>query len=758
MPITTRSFRRFMLMQEDFVDLEFSLPYAVNFNIGDYVTDPIFGTYYITDEQMPKYNQSTGGYDYSLRFDADYMRWKHFIFMLVAFVYDEDEDEYVQSRMEVDWKLTAPLATHVAQIIANLDCLGVGYTGYTYDVSASNAAEVKFLEYNGKNIIEALNMIADAWQCEWWVSNDVIHFGKCELDNSPFVFAIGDNVESMEISRDQQTYANRIYAYGGTQNIPETYDRELVFNVTDNSSSGFKDSARPLSLEMIGGTSSVAHAAFTMATTASSSGINPRIYSQQTGSLSLNGVQTISGSIDVSLSFDSEDWAGSDFAPPTIKASVVLHNGSTSQTLFAYETVQPADYSSLGGKTWRYTKTIDTQLTLNASTSVYIEVLWQVSFEQNSQHTSDIVTFGADGTSITAVADESAATKDVTVTVYGTSTSRAAKYYGATGLIKFNSSAPSGWGVGKKYTISPLTIRVPIYYYSAKYDTEGLSAVGERRLHLPGSVRYKDGDTLPSRIIELAVIFPDEYPKLELRIKQNSISTMTKTDVITHDDGSVTRENWEQYSFKAEYSEDGGTTWRDYDFRTEWMLDGAKLQAVFTAPQTIPASGFMLAGMTFDVGYDGHCKFTIIRNEDYGSHLPNEFLHPSNNDTFFLVGWNPNAMSEMGLITDAQNRLRDKTNAYLQAIKQGQFTFNCRMMSNIFWTSAYGGSQNSYGLIELGARVTISNNALPSGSKTSRVIGYEYKLDIPFDTPTYVVGETEAFSRLKQIEKQLTKL
>jgi len=29
---------------------------------------------------------------------------------------------------------------------------------------------------------------------------------------------------------------------------------------------------------------------------------------------------------------------------------------------------------------------------------------------------------------------------------------------------------------------------------------------------------------------------------------------------------------------------------------------------------------------------------------------------------------------------------------------------------------------------------------------------------MPFDTPSYTIGETEASSRLKQIEKKLTKL
>ena len=771
-PITPRSLRKFMLMQEDFIQLEFSLSSAQNFSIGDYIVDPIFGTFYITEEQMPKYNLTTGGYDYSLRFDADYMRWKHFIFMLVATVYDEDEDDDVQKRMEVDWKLTASLSTHAEMIVANLNCIG-DFSGYSVNVTSSKAADVKFLQYSGVNIIEAMNMIAEAWECEWWVDGKVINFGKCELDQPTeenqnptphFSFELGDNVENIDIARDQQTYANRIYAYGGTQNIPETYDRELVFTVTDNDSNGFKDNKRPLSLDMIEGQSSVAQVAFAMAAIATGGTGTPRTYSQKTDTKSLNSLQTIAGQVDVSFTMESDDWAGTEYELPIVSAKLVLHVGSTPQTLFDFENVLPSAYVSIGGKTWRYSKSVNTDITLTGATNVYIEVVWRVSFQANSQHTSDSVSFGNDGTNLSATADSSAATKDVTVYQYGSTTGRAAKFYGATGLIKFNSSAPSGWGVGSEYTLSPLTIKVPISFYSAKYDTEGMSAVGERRLHLPGSVRYKDGNSLLSSIIEMAVIFPDEYPRLDLRVKQGTIGTTTKTDTTTHADGSVTRENWIQYSFRAQYSGDGGTTWQDFDFKTEWMLDGAKLQAVFIAPQTIPASGFMLSGMTFDVGYDGHGRFTIIRNEDYGSHLPNEFLKPSDNDLFFLTGWNPNAMSGMGLIRDAQIRLRDKTTSYLQAIQSGQFTFNVKMMHDVLFTWNYGGrgadenGLKTFGLLSIGARVSIAHAALPGGSKTSRIIGFEYKLDMPYDSPTYVIGETDAYSRLKQIEKQLTKL
>jgi hypothetical protein len=298
-------------------------------------------------------------------------------------------------------------------------------------------------------------------------------------------------------------------------------------------------------------------------------------------------------------------------------------------------------------------------------------------------------------------------------------------------------------------------VKVPVSYYTPKYDTDGMSAVGEKRLHLAGN-RYRDAaSTRAHNTQELAVVFDDIYPRMSLRIKQGSIGTMRKTDEVEYSDGSVSREDWIQYSFAAEYYNSDLESWEDYQFSTDWILDGEKLQAVF--------GGGMLNGMTYDVGYNNlNGRFTIVRNEDYGEKLPNELLKPGDNDTFFLVGWNPQAIEEMGLVAAAQRELRTAVDAYLAALQEGQFTFTCRMMSDIWFEYNWGGREvdgtKTFGLLNAGAKVTITHAALPGGTKTSRVIGYEYKLDMPYDTPTYVIGETDAFSRLKQIEKKLTKL
>ena len=800
-PITPRSTRRFMLMQDDYIQLEFSLADAVNFGIGSYISDQQ-ATYYITTEQMPRYNQQTGGYDYSLRFDADYYRWRNYLHCLVA----------NNKRMETSWSMTDKLAVHAQQIADNANIIfpptvtpvtdpdtGTTYyrnSGYGISVDAENAADIKYLQYNGMNIIDAMNAIAEAYGCEWWVDNEqttigstiyahTIHFGKCQLDNTPFVFSIGDNVEGMDIARDQQTLANRIYAYGGTHNIPDNYDRRLIFTADTVTQAGtgsnrritsVKDSTRELTLEMIEGEGTVTPTAFAFGLPVQGGTNSDRTYTQTTATKQLSGNQTFVAQLEGSLTIINDDWAGTDI--PQVSVVATLHYGLNTKRM----NVLLDDRQLItDGKTWSASITMNETINLGASAvNVYADIVWSVVFQSGSAHTSDHVDCGVGG-SLTATADASTATKDVIVTYDGTE--YGGTFSGATGIITFGTNRPPYTFANKQYTVSPLNLlKVPMSFYTFDYSTGTMRMAGEKRLHLPLADypnRYVDTDNMqdvgeytptlhvgyPSQVIEEAVVFEDVFPKLTLRIKAGSIVETEKKQRIDYSDNSVKWEDWTQYSFMAEYNDNG--TWKDFPFKQEYMLDGNKLQTVFSAPTSSEASGHLLSGMTFDVGltqlYNG-VQYTIIRNEDYGVLLPNKALKPTEHDEFVLTGWNPVALNQLGIVDAAERELATKAEEYLKAVQEGQYTINVHMMSDVFFTEDYGGGGDDnngnkmFGLLALGASVTVNNAALPGGSKTSRIIGYEYKLDIPYDTPTYIVGETEAFSRLRQIEKKLNRL
>ena len=226
-PINKGSKAKFTLMQEDFVTLVFSSDAPIPFSLGDnYLNKDLGKRYEIIDLPNPKYNKNTGGYDYELRMDAYYWKWRNKIFKYFNSDYTTDR--------ETSWHITTTPDVVLNILIRNLNDYGyVYYAGgqsFSYDLSTlENASEVKLVSFDNTNMIDALNVIAEAWQCEWWITDNIIHLGKCEYGDNyvPLhILANGDamaNVDDMSRSGNRATYATRIFAYGSDRNLPYNY-------------------------------------------------------------------------------------------------------------------------------------------------------------------------------------------------------------------------------------------------------------------------------------------------------------------------------------------------------------------------------------------------------------------------------------------------------------------------------------------------------------------------------------------------------
>lgn len=206
------SIHRFELMKEDYVQLVFSLEEPVLFDIGDYI-EYEGSPYYITDKSYPTFNTSTAGYDYTLRFDSHYYRWKNHILF-----YDR------QGNREASWSLTRAPEAHLSIVVSNLNAIGFTYNGEEYQaiVDSSVNAVAKLVTYDNTNIIDALTAIAEVWECEWYVEGRYIHIGRME-HGEPVDLEIGKGINSMTRSQSQDIYATRLYVFGGTRNIPSDY-------------------------------------------------------------------------------------------------------------------------------------------------------------------------------------------------------------------------------------------------------------------------------------------------------------------------------------------------------------------------------------------------------------------------------------------------------------------------------------------------------------------------------------------------------
>lgn len=205
--------RKFTLMTEDYIQLSFhsqqALAFPVGCSVGDFIT---------TEEQVGTWNAATGVWDYQIKFDNYYWSWKNKILRYII--------RDVDSAKETSFTLTATIDIHAAIIKNCLDFLGLEYGGspFRVDKTTSLSLEAKLVRYENLSVLGGIQAIAEAFECEWWVKDNAIYFGKCEnKKENPLVFEAGVNVLSISFSQAKTTAPNRIYVYGSSRNLPSNY-------------------------------------------------------------------------------------------------------------------------------------------------------------------------------------------------------------------------------------------------------------------------------------------------------------------------------------------------------------------------------------------------------------------------------------------------------------------------------------------------------------------------------------------------------
>lgn len=207
------------LMDHHYIILKFSSDMPVHFEVGDSVEIPDFGYFELTSAYFPKYNNSTGGYDYEMQMDAYYMAWKN---KLCKFRPQHGANE-------TSFKLTTKVSGHLSIILSNLKALGLRYNGKdfsvdytTYNKEVFDTEKHFYVEYSSISILEALNAICESLDCEWWVDGSIIYLGYCELSGQT-TFEHGVNMLSMSQSASKSSFITRLYAFGSDKNIPTGY-------------------------------------------------------------------------------------------------------------------------------------------------------------------------------------------------------------------------------------------------------------------------------------------------------------------------------------------------------------------------------------------------------------------------------------------------------------------------------------------------------------------------------------------------------
>ncbi|EKJ91759.1 Prophage endopeptidase tail [Bacteroides finegoldii] len=771
-PINEGSKRKFLLMKEDYITLKFSLANPVYFQLGDGVDNDL-GIFELVDLYKPAYNTTTGAYDYELRLDAYYWKWKN-----KKFFYTPET-----TGREAGWNLTAPLNVHLNVFLDNLKALGYKFRKeeFTYEIDNTVANTSKLVSYDNANLIDALTQMAETWECEWWITEHVIHFGRCEY-SSPVDFKAGDltdtenvNVNSMQRSDSQTTYATRVYAFGSTRNIPDSYRKSLIFDVKKVNGRDIADTARILNIDYF--PSKVTYKEYYTASRSEGSGFFKPSYTEwildtDLSSLAKSGsYKVISDGISINITTTLPQIGSRAFLPAgeyILKATYVYKvSGESKEVTIGNQVVSLSSQQQ-----YEINARIDVPNTLEIDkNSSDLKVRTSVSVPMNDSF--DILSSFAAYIKYN-IDLRGGASADTSVTFLSGSNGGQTfeAVYNPDLLTGDNSNVirlPEGVtaSLGDRYTINNIIKgKVPDNYFSKDDKELTLNGVVQKRLMLPegipyvdayrysptgeriniGDERYDNPDNVEMPVeeaIEEIVIFEDEYPKYIGSV--SSISHEEKEE-IDEETKKPTGNKYPIYTFK-----DNGLK----NFTKDFLLE--ELHLIF---QTGKLAGLDFA-LTLKESDNTGTTFEIVRNEDYGRALPDDVLFPQTThmedgkevpaDTYVLYGFDPAFISEQ-MMPESEQELLETTKKYVKKSMIDPSTYDCEMDADFIYNN---GNIRTY---EVGDKVNLINKAYFPEGRQSRIIGFEWPLDIPYDHPIYTVGETAAYSRIGEIESKLDNL
>lgn len=312
--------------------------------------------------------------------------------------------------------------------------------------------------------------------------------------------------------------------------------------------------------------------------------------------------------------------------------------------------------------------------------------------------------------------------------------------------------------------------------------------VVEKRLMLPTSAECSDknrqllaenGFELKNGYIQVSGLREDQYVEGVTTnddiyprnlIKTSKVTSYEKDveDESTPEEGDFIKRTFYRVNSLSIINEDGEKT-GDMAFRKSYILSGKNLHIVFQSGS--------LNGMDFECEFnpdgveeilkdddgnpilkDGKEQinpmsqvFEIVANEDYGRFLPDTTLHPKDGDTFVLYNWDSTKLGDT-LVSSASNELLTDAIKDLKKSMIDPTTYTCTAEANYSYNQGRG---NLHGV---GDRVNLYNKGYGDSYRASRIIGYEFCLDIPYDGAKYYVGEKPSYSRLNAMESKIEEL
>ena len=214
-PVTKEAIIKYVLMGDYYIELPFNLLEPTTFARGSYITYK-GRKFEIMSTVRPEFDNKTGGYKYTLKFEAQQNHMKRF----VCFWLGGDNPEAV-------FHNTTDLESFAALIVANMNKQLGGENWQVGTITVDNPKATKLVSFNGDKCWDILNTIAETFETEWWTeeNGDLVSlcFGKLDF-GSPEDFRQGNVVKNIPAKKgDDSSYGTRFYVFGSTRNLTSDY-------------------------------------------------------------------------------------------------------------------------------------------------------------------------------------------------------------------------------------------------------------------------------------------------------------------------------------------------------------------------------------------------------------------------------------------------------------------------------------------------------------------------------------------------------
>lgn len=224
-PINNDAIIKHVLMGDYYIELPFNVAEPLSFKRGCYIEYK--GRKFEIMSEVHAEPNTDGGFKYTLRFEAQQNHLKR------CRVFWNNGEAF-----ETTFHNTTDIDSFGRLIVKNINAFLGNYNWSLGGVPADITEQTKLISFNGDSCWDAVNMIAETFDVEWWTENNgdkvSLYFGKLEF-GTPEVFKAGDVVSAIPSKNgDTANYGTRFYVFGSTRNLPTSYNEIAQAGTTNH--------------------------------------------------------------------------------------------------------------------------------------------------------------------------------------------------------------------------------------------------------------------------------------------------------------------------------------------------------------------------------------------------------------------------------------------------------------------------------------------------------------------------------------------